>query len=116
MTADEFRKLALALPTVVESAHMNHPDFRVNGRIFATLGAPDLNWAMVKLPPEEQGKFLEQAPTTFRPCSGAWGRAGSTNIYLANATKMRVRPALQSAWEHAVKQGPGRTKAKNKKP
>jgi YjbR protein len=53
VTADDFRKLALSLPEAVESAHMHHPDFRVRGKIFATIGYPDRNWAVAKLTPEE---------------------------------------------------------------
>ena len=67
MTAAEFRKLALALPDAQESAHMNHPDFRIGGRIFATLGYPDAAWGMVKLYPDQQEAFIKAAPKTFAP-------------------------------------------------
>ncbi len=70
MTIDEFRKMALEIPTAVEQSHMNHPDFRVTGKIFASLGAPDANWSMVKLTPEQQRAFIEKAPEVFKPCSG----------------------------------------------
>ena len=83
MTPNEFRKLALSFPEAIESAHMHHPDFRVGGKIFATLGYPDENWAMVKLRPDEQEEFVRNNPEVFRPVKGAWGRQGSTNIYLA---------------------------------
>ncbi len=76
MTINEFRKMALEIPKAVEQSHMNHPDFRVAGKIFASLSAPDENWGMVKLTPEQQRGFIEKAPEVFRPCSGAWGRAG----------------------------------------
>ena len=85
MTTDEFRKMALKIPTAVERSHMNHPDFRVAGKIFASLGAPDESWGMVKLTPEQQRAFIEKAPEVFKPCSGAWGRQGATNVYLAAA-------------------------------
>ena len=97
MTIDEFRKMALAVPTAVEQSHMNHPDFRVTGKIFASLGAPDANWSMVKLTPEQQRAFIEKAPEVFKPCSGAWGRAGATNVYLASAKPSLVRAALDAA-------------------
>jgi hypothetical protein len=97
MTIDEFRKMALAVPTAVEQSHMNHPDFRVTGKIFASLGAPDANWSMVKLTPEQQRAFIEKAPEVFKPCSGAWGRAGATNVYLASAKASLVRAALDAA-------------------
>jgi len=97
MTADEFRKLALEIPTAVERAHMNHPDFRLTGKIFASLGVPDENWGMVKLTPEQQHAFIEKAPKVFKPCSGSWGRAGATNVYLAAAKTSFVRAALDAA-------------------
>src|SRR5207302_3548375 len=86
MTPAQFRKLALGIPDAVESAHMGHPDFRVNGKIFATLGYPDETSGMVKLSPEEQALFIEKAPGVFHPCNGAWGRQGATNVALAAAT------------------------------
>jgi hypothetical protein len=97
MTSDEFRKMALEIPTAVEQSHMNHPDFRVTGKIFASLGAPDANWGMVKLTPDQQRAFIEKAPEVFKPCSGAWGRAGATNVYLASAKASLVRTALDAA-------------------
>ena len=71
MTANDFRKIALSFPEAIESAHMNHPDFRVRGKIFATLGYPDENWAVVKLTPEEQKSFVRADPDVFQPVKGA---------------------------------------------
>jgi hypothetical protein len=102
MTIDEFRKMALEIPTAVEKSHMNHPDFRVAGKIFASLGAPDENWGMVKLTPEQQRTFIEKAPEIFKPCSGAWGRQGATNVYLAIAKADIVRAALKAAAKNVV--------------
>ena len=89
--------MALEIPGAIEQSHMNHPDFRVGGKIFATLGAPDKNWGMVKLAPEQQRAFIEKAPGVFKPCSGAWGRQGATNVYLATANASIVRAALNHA-------------------
>src|SRR5260370_31277177 len=72
VTADEFRHMALSLPQAVESAHMGHPDFRVRGKIFATLW-PDQNWGMVKLAPDQQGQFVRDEPEVFSPVKGGWG-------------------------------------------
>ena len=94
MTSDQFRKMALEIPTAVERSHMNHPDFRVAGKIFASLGVPDKNWGMVKLTPEEQRVFMKNAPEVFNPCSGAWGRQGATNVYLPAAKVSTVRAAV----------------------
>jgi hypothetical protein len=102
MTENEFRKLALAFPGAVESAHMNHPDFRLGGKIFATLGAPADGWGMVKLTPAAQRTFVGKAPEVFRPCNGAWGLQGCTYVHLAPATKALVEAALVAARENVV--------------
>jgi len=107
MTAENFRKIALSFPEASERSHMNHPDFRVNGRIFATLGYPDEDWAMVKLTPEEQQNFVDTAPAVFVPVKGAWGRQGCTNVRLRGARMTPVRRALGLAWEAAAK-GPAK--------
>ena len=98
MTANDFRDLALSFPEAIESAHMHHPDFRVGGKIFATLGYPDENWATVKLTREEQREFALTDPAVFKPVKGAWGRQGSTNIHLPAAKVEIVRKALSAAW------------------
>jgi hypothetical protein len=97
MTIDEFRKMALEIPTAVERSHMNHPDFRIAGKIFASLGVTDENWGMVKLTPEQQRTFIEKAPEIFKPSTGAWGRQGCTNVYLASAKASIVSTALDTA-------------------
>ena len=86
MKAAEFRKLALSLPETVEQEHMAHPDFRVGGKIFATLG-PREAWGMVKLTPEQQRSYVAENPGTFEPFNGAWGARGSTKVLLSSATK-----------------------------
>jgi hypothetical protein len=101
MTADQFRRLALSLPETAESAHMNHPDFRVKGKIFATLG-PGEKWGMVKLTPEQQQQFMNAEPDVFEPCSGAWGERGCTNVKLRAAKKATVLPALVAAWRNTA--------------
>jgi hypothetical protein len=65
MTADEFRALALSLPETVEAAHMGHPDFRVRGKIFSTLGYPDEAWGVVALSPEQQAEVCTTEPEVF---------------------------------------------------
>jgi hypothetical protein len=98
MTPNEFRKLTLSFPEAIESAHMRHPDFRVGGRIFATLGYPDEESAMVKLSSDDQKEFVRTSPGIFTPVKGAWGRQGGTTIYLPAATIDIVREALTAAW------------------
>jgi len=97
MTAEEFKAAALKVPGAIEAAHMNHPDFRVNGRIFASLGYPDDGWGMVKLTPEQQRAFMKEAPEMFEPCAGAWGRQGSTSVHIASAKKRILSKALRVA-------------------
>jgi hypothetical protein len=99
MTAAAFRRLALGLPNVVEQAHMGHPDFRVEGRIFATLGYPGAGWAVVGLTPYDQDAFVKMDPRAFRPVTGRWGEQGATKIALRHATAAAVSAALKAAYE-----------------
>ncbi len=98
MTENQFRRLALSLPEAIEDAHMGHPDFRVAGKIFATLRAPEDGWAMVKLTPDQQEAFVSAVPEVFVPVKGTWGRQGATNVRLAQAKETVVRDALWAAW------------------
>jgi len=100
MTPDAFRKLALELPRASEEQHMGHPDFRVGGKIFATLGYPSKEFATVLLNREEQFKLVQEAPDTFAPVKGGWGLKGSTNVRLPAADRELVRRALRLAWQH----------------
>jgi len=80
---------------------MNHPDFRVGGRVFATLGHPDARWGMVKVAPDDQAHLLRSHPDLFQPAGGAWGRAGCTLVRLGPARVPIVREAIRFAWEAA---------------
>ena len=102
MTPNEFRELALSFPEAIESAHMHHPDFRVDGKIFATIGYPNENSAMVKLSPDQQKEFVRSSPGVFTTAKGAWGRQGSTIVYLPAATIDIVREALTAAWRNTA--------------
>jgi hypothetical protein len=102
MTPAAFRKLALSLPESEERQHMNHPDFRVAGKIFATLGYPDKTHGMVKLSPEEQHYFSKEHPEVFIPVKGTWGRRGATSVHLKAATKDVMSKAIEAAWRNTV--------------
>lgn len=97
MTPDDARRFALALPATSESAHMDHPDFRVGGKIFATLW-PVKGRVVVKLTPEEQALRVAAEPDVFAPAAGAWGRRGWTNLDLAACDEAALRSALVAAW------------------
>jgi hypothetical protein len=101
MTTDDFRRMALSFPDTAESAHMNHPDFRVKGKIFATLPNPDNGFAMVSLPPDQQQAFVELEPSAFAPVKGGWGRQGATNVQLKVVKEETLRGALTIAWQSA---------------
>ena len=102
VTASDFRRIALGFPEAVESAHQDHPDFRVGGKVFATLGYPEKGWGMVKLPPKEQVFFIEAEPDIFQPAKGAWGLRGATIVHLVAANKMSLRRALAAAWRNTA--------------
>jgi hypothetical protein len=97
MTADDFRDRALRLPEATEGAHMGHADFRVSGKIFATLW-PDGASGVVIVTPEEQARLLSAAPPVFVPVKGGWGRRGSTQVRLAEVDEFTLDDALRSAW------------------
>jgi hypothetical protein len=110
MTADDFRHIALSLEGAVEQAHMGHPDFRANGRIFATLGYPDGGHGMIKLPPEQQRKALRDRASMFA-ANGAWGRQGATIVRLELADAGAVRDLLTTAWRQTARR-PARRRAR----
>jgi hypothetical protein len=97
MTIAAFRRLALAFPETSESEHMGHPDFRVGGKIFATIWPKEI-WGMVKLTPQQQSLFVEAEPATFVPVKGGWGRCGATHVRLKRANPAAVHSALVAAW------------------
>lgn len=97
MTVAEFRRLALSMPEASENAHMGHPDFRVDGKIFATL-QPDKGLGMVKLTPEQQRGFVLAEPDSFTPVQGAWGRQGCTYVRLAKCNAGTLTEAMKLAW------------------
>jgi|SRR3954462_14875537 hypothetical protein len=99
MTVDEFRSIALSLPESEERSHMDHPDFRVGGKIFATI-SPDGLSGMAKLKPEQQEILLRTEGKAFRPASGAWGRGGATMIDLELGDEKVIKSALTAAWKN----------------
>jgi len=102
MTADQFRKVVLSFPDTEERAHHGHPDFRVRGKIFATLGHPDETRGMVQLTPEQQAEFINDHPRAFSPAAGKWGQNGSTVVYLPRSTKAVMQVAIRAAYNNAA--------------
>jgi hypothetical protein len=102
MTPNEFRRLALCLPEAVEQEHMGHPDFRVGGKIFATLHGRDEVNGMVKLTPQQQAAFVREEPAVYERVSGGWGRGGATLVKLRAAKASSVRHALAAAWRNTA--------------
>ena len=104
MRENDFRRMALSMEGAVEGAHMGHPDFRVNNRIFATLH-DDRAFGMVALTPDQQGQFIRADPDAFAPESGAWGRSGSTRVRLASVHEEALGEAMTLAWQNTVNKG-----------
>jgi hypothetical protein len=100
MTSQDFRRIALSFPETSEESHMGHPDFRVSGKIFATLGYPKPGWGMVKLTRDQQEEFMHDEPKVFVPVKGGWGRKGATSVALKPARKAILRTALAAAWRN----------------
>ena len=99
---EAFRRIALNLPGAEESSHMGNPDFRVGGRIFATLASASQGYGNLKLTPEQQRDFVRAHPAVFVPVKGGWGRRGCTNVLVENAEKEIVRPAMMAAWRNTA--------------
>jgi hypothetical protein len=115
MTKTEFRRIALGFDGAVERAHMGHPDFRAaNGKIFATLGAPDAAHGMVKLTPAQQKEFGANHPDAFKPAAGAWGLGGATLVTLTAIDAETLGEAMTAAWNN-VSQRVARHKSASRK-
>ena len=98
MDAAGFRRIALGLPGATEGSHMGAPDFRVGGRIFATLASQSQGYGNLMLTPEQQAEFVAEQPDGFVPIAGGWGRMGMTHIRLAEANEDLLAGALRAAW------------------
>jgi YjbR len=102
MTVADFRRIALSFEGAEESSHMSSPDFRVGGRIFATLASQKQGYGNLQLTLEQQAEFVNEAPEIFVPIAGGWGRMGMTHIVLAKANEDVLRGALEAAWRNRV--------------
>ena len=118
MTADDFRRIALAFEGAEESSHMGSPDFRVGGHIFATLASQDDGFGNLKLTPELQRLLIAESPDVFLPIKGGWGRMGMTHIRLDEASERQMTDGLHTAWRLRVEmneKGSSRPKTPAKK-
>ena len=99
MDANDFRRIALSLDGAEESSHMGNPDFRVGGRIFATLASQTQGYGNLMLTPEQQAPFVEELPEVFVPIAGGWGKMGMTHVRLAAPSEDVLAGALRAAWK-----------------
>ncbi|MGB6192104.1 MAG: MmcQ/YjbR family DNA-binding protein [Terracidiphilus sp.] len=102
MNAADFRRVALSLEGAEEGSHMGAADFRVGGRIFATLAAEKLGYGNLMLTPEQQAAFVAEAPEIFLPIAGGWGKQGMTHLRLSAANEDLLLGALRAAWKLRV--------------
>jgi hypothetical protein len=120
MNGNDFRRVALSFKGAEEGSHMGHADFRVGGRIFATLAAIDQGYGNLMLTPGQQSDFVEELPEVFVPIAGGWGRMGCTHIRLAAANRDVLEGALHAAWklrlEKNEKTGTKKRSAKDLRP
>lgn len=110
MTANDFRRIALSLEGAEEGSHMGNPDFRVGGRIFATLAAQKQGYGNLMLTPEQQAMFVAEAPEIFLPIPGGWGKNGATHIKLSAANEDLLYGALQTARKLRMEKNAGTNK------
>jgi len=115
MNVKDFRRIALSFEGAEESSHMGQPDFRVGGKIFATLASQHLGYGNLRLTPEQQAAFVEELPEMFLPIAGGWGRMGMTHIRLAAANEDVLRGALHAAWRLRVEKS-AKTRSKRRPP
>lgn len=113
MTANDFRRIALSLEGAEEGSHMGAADFRVGGRIFATLASQKQGYGNLMLTPETQAEFVAERPDVFVPVAGGWGKMGATHIRLSAANQDVLAGALRTAWKLRIEKN---AKAGNKKP
>jgi hypothetical protein len=102
MTAKDFRRIALSLEGAEEGSHMGAVDFRVGGRIFATLAHVKQGYGNLMLTPEQQAEFVAERPEAFLPVAGGWGAGGATHIRLDQANEDLLEGALRAAWKVRV--------------
>ena len=113
MSADDFQRIALSMEGAEQGSHMGSVDFRVGGRIFATLASVKLGYGNLMLTPELQADFVGERPDIFLPIAGGWGRMGMTHIRLAESDENVMTGALQAAWKlRVVKNGKKKKRAK----
>jgi YjbR protein len=115
MKAADFRRIALSFEGAVEGSHMGAADFRVGGKIFATLASEDQGYGNLKLTLEQQAEFVRELPEVFLPIPGGWGRMGMTHIRLSKASEEVLAGALRAAWMNRVEKST-RTKKKKRVP
>ena len=72
MDAEGFRRIALSFEGAEEGSHMGAADFRVHGRIFATLASAGRGFGNLKLTPEVQQEFVAERADVFLPVHGGW--------------------------------------------
>ena len=111
LTATDFRRIALGMEGAIESSHMDHPDFRINNRIFATL-SHDERVGMVALTPDDQKAFIREHLSAFSPVNGAWGLQGATHVHLESVDEDTLGEAMTLAWRTAVAKGPTKPRSK----
>ena len=114
MNANDFRRIALSLEGAVEGSHMGAPDFRVGGRIFATLASQKQGYGNLMLTPEQQADFVRELPDVFLPVPGGWGRMGATHIRLAKANEDVLAGALRAAWKIRIEKNTKTRSSKGK--
>ena len=98
MGAADFRRIALSLPEATQGSHFGNTDFRVGGKIFATLSLIKEGYGVLLLTPEQQEGMVQDEPGIFSPIPNKWGIAGATRVQLSKVTVDVLESALRTAW------------------
>jgi len=115
MNAKDFRRIALSFDGSEEGSHMGAVDFRVGGRIFATLASVKQGYGNLMLTPEVQEEFVRELPDVFLPVHGGWGKSGATHIRLAQTSEDMLTGALEAAWKLRVEKNASAKKKRSSK-
>ena len=116
MTGPDFRRIALGMAGAEEGSHFGNPDFRVGGKIFATLSLERDGYGVLLLNPEQQAGMVEDAPEVFSPVPGGWGRNGSTRVLLSKVAPDILQGALRTAWQNRVAKNAGGKSTRRTRP
>jgi|SRR5579871_6393960 hypothetical protein len=96
VTVARARQLALSFADASERPHFDRVAFRTPRKSFATLSETNVDLNLM-FDPDLRDFYCEQAPESFAPVPGGWGRMGATRCDLRKVDETTLMSALQAA-------------------